>query len=175
LKLELGEAGIGMKCPLCGDPLVLVLPTSPYLEAEVCCLTCGYVQDELASQLGQSRLEDLVDDLSVLRDDIALLGAKPLDRSELIRLLTRYCYVELFSRQHKLVVKEIPPSEKELDSIEAMLRMKFTRCLECGKIIEYTTRRPRLCASCTQKYRRAKAREGMRRLRERRSSVNSIS
>ena len=57
-------------------------------------------------------MDELVEDLGVLRDDIRVLGAKPLDRPELTGLLTRYYYLEVFSPERKLLVKELPPSEK---------------------------------------------------------------
>ena len=160
---------------MCGDPVVLVLPNSPYLEAEVCCLSCGYVQEELTSMLTPERVDELVEDLGVLRDDIRILGAKPLDRPELTGLLTRRYYLEVFSPMHKLLVREQPPSEKHLTSIEALLRIKVTTCFECGKTIEYTTKKPRLCPECMRRHRREQARDSMRRLREKRSPVNSIS
>mgnify|MGYP001101274219 CR=1 FL=1 len=172
--MEFAQVQVRGVCPVCGDRVVLVLPNSPYLEPEVCCLRCGYVQEELTSLLSQDRLDELVEDLGVLRDDIRVLGAKPLDRPELTGLLTRYYYLEVFSPEHKLLVKEFPPSEKHLALIEALLRIKVARCAECGRVIEYTTKKPRLCTECMRRHRRAQARNAMRRLREKRGSVNSI-
>lgn len=172
--MELMQTPYNWACPICGGPVVLALPNSPYSETEMCCLECGYVDDERMSLIPQDRLDSIVEDLEILKDDIWMLGAKPLDESEIAMILTRYLYQEAFSPKHRLIVKKIAPSAQSIAEIEALIRIKTTKCTQCGKPLEYTTKKPKLCPKCKKQRRQKQAREAMRQLRSKRRHVNTF-
>lgn len=124
------------KCIACGGRLRDILPHGPYIEYEICCIDCGYVDEAvIIFNLSREQIERISGDLEKIGENIKILGSKPFNREDLLDIL-KESYTEHI--------------EKILDNI----RIKLTTCVDCGRIIEYKTKKTRRCPECQAKYRR---------------------
>lgn len=123
------------KCPVCGGRLGEVLPHGSYIELETCCVDCGYVYEiKVVLVLSREQIERIAGDLKKIGDDVKILGSNPLKRDDLLNVLKER-------------------SVKHFEKILQIIRIKLTSCVECGKLLEYTTKKPKRCPECQRKHR----------------------
>ena len=124
------------KCTACGGRLRDILPHGPYIEYEICCVDCGYVDEAvIVFNLSKEEIERITEDLEKIGDNIRIIGSKPLNKEDLLNILKER-YTE------------------HIEKILGNIRIKLTTCVDCGRIIEYKTKKTRRCPECQAKHRR---------------------
>lgn len=137
-------------CPLCGGPLEYASPRGSYIVSEIVCSNCGFVYERVFvfQILSKEQVERIAEDLKKIGGNIKILGSKPLTKKILSYILRE-------------------KDSRYLEKLLQIIRIKLTSCIECGKLLEYTTKKPRRCPACRREHRRKKDRERKRRIRAR--------